>query len=108
MGQSPSHTLNFKDVTDFEMHHYLCSAKREHYIIIILPPNLKEAKLGRVRESISKFMKFSTISLNSHKNSNGVSITIPIFQKKNLRAQRGDVNSPRSLREQATKPELNA
>ena len=52
-------------------------------------------------------MKFSTISLNSHKNSNGIGITIPIFQK-NLRAQKGDMNSLRSLREQATKPELNA
>ena len=56
----------------------------------------------------SKIMKFSTISLNSHENSNGIGITIPIFQKKNLRAQRGDMNSLRSLREQATKPELNA
>lgn len=107
MGRSPSHTLNFKDITDFETHHYLCSTKREHYVII-LPPNLKEVKLGRGRESISEFMKFSTISLNSQENSNGIGITIPILQKKKLSAQRGDVNSLRSLRGQAMKPELGA
>lgn len=53
----------------------------------------KEVKLGRGKESISEFMKFSTISLNSQENSNGIGITIPILQKKKLSAQRGDVNS---------------
>lgn len=42
-------------------------------------------KLGRGRESILEFVKYSTSSFNSHETSNGMGITIPILQKKKLR-----------------------
>lgn len=52
-----------------------------------------------------QFMKYGTISTNSHKDSTATGIVSPILQKKKIEAQRSEVNC---LREQVVKPEFSS